>query len=71
MYITIGLLVLFGLLYGYFREKAGKRALIFKAAATSMAVLAGIYGALQTHRLAEIHLADIRRNISVCLSYLP
>lgn len=53
MYITIGLLVLFGLLYGYFREKAGKRALIFKAGATSMAVFAGIYGALQTHRLAE------------------
>ena len=53
MYLTIGLLVLFGLLYGYFREKAGKRALIFKAGATSMAVFAGIYGALQTHRLAE------------------
>lgn len=53
MYITIGLMVLFGLLYGYFREKAGKRALICKAAATAMAVLAGIYGALMTHRLAE------------------
>lgn len=53
MYITIGLMVLLGLLYGYFREKAEKRALIFKAAATAMAVCAGIYGALMTHRLAE------------------
>ena len=53
MYITIGLLVLLGILYGYFRDKAGKKALILKAAATGMAVLAGIYGAFQAHRFAD------------------
>ncbi|MCI5870350.1 MAG: lysoplasmalogenase [Dorea sp.] len=53
MYITIGLLVLLGILYGCFRNKAGQKALILKASATGMAVLAGIYGAFQTHRFSD------------------
>ena len=40
-------LIIFAGLYGYFRGKSEKWALLWKALATSMAVLTGVYGALQ------------------------
>ena len=51
-YMTIIVMILFGIAYGCFRERAGRRALALKALATSMAVTAGLYGAVQSQDTA-------------------
>ena len=51
-YMTIIAMILFGIAYGCLRERAGRRALALKALATSMAVTAGLYGAVQSQDTA-------------------
>lgn len=51
-YITIILMILFGIAYGWLREQARNRALAYKALATSMAVIAGLYGAAKSQNAA-------------------
>ena len=56
-YMTIIVMILFGIAYACLRERDRSRALACKALATSMAVTAGLYGAVQ--RLALCMIADV------------
>ena len=51
-YITIIVMLLSGITYGCLRERDRNRALACKALATSMAVTAGLYGAVQSQDAA-------------------
>ena len=51
-YMTIIVMILFGIAYACLRERDRSRALACKALATSMAVTAGLYGAVQSQDTA-------------------
>ncbi|GEM_PF-5231212 len=46
IFMSVIPLILFGLLYGIYRNRLGSRALVFKALSTAMAVMTGFYGAV-------------------------
>ena len=50
--MTIIVMILFGIAYACLRERDRSRALACKALATSMAVTAGLYGAVQSQDTA-------------------